>query len=177
MWKHHGRRQNDERLDLGTLGHLKRAAKLLSPTKRKRLRLDLHGMSYAFHCAELGTRDLSIPQHREALEAWDGLDQKLHLLCAELRNVEEEPGHVAARPRQRFDPPRSHGIGLEINSNNGDRLRCLYGRANVVRISGKQDIDPRREQLIDEDRYAFETSFAETVIDHDVLAEHIIQLS
>jgi hypothetical protein len=99
MYKHHRRRQNDERLGLGMLGLLKRAAKFLSPTKRKRLRLDLRGMSHALHRAELGTRDLSIPHDGESLEAWDGLDQELHLLCSELWHVKEEAGHVAARPR------------------------------------------------------------------------------
>jgi hypothetical protein len=46
-----------------------------------------------------------------------------------------------------------------------------------VGIRGKQDIDPCREQLIDEDWYAFDVSFGETVIDHDVLSEHVTQLS
>src|SRR5215813_2648436 len=173
MRKNYRRRQNDERLGLTPLRHLECAAKLLSPTKRKRFRLDLHGMSHAFHRAELKTRDLSIPHDRYALEPGNGLDQKLYLLRTELRNVEEQAGHVAARLRQRFDPTGSDGIGLQINSDNGNRGRCPYGRTKDVRLRGKQDIDPRREQLIDEDRYAFETLFGETVLDDHVLSEHI----
>src|SRR5262245_31660933 len=113
MYKDQGGRQNDERLGLSMLGDLKCAPKLLSATKRKRFGFDLRGMRRAFHRAELRTRDLSIPHDRESLIAWDGLDQKLYLLGAELRNVEEEAGDVPAWPRQRFDPAGPNGIGLE----------------------------------------------------------------
>jgi len=98
------------------------------------------------------------------------------LLRTQLGYVEEETGDISAGPRQRLDPARSDGIGLQIYPD--DRHRCLGldGGTNRVRIGGEQDIDPGLEKLADQGLDALEVAFSEPVLDHDILAEHIPQL-
>src|SRR5262249_10644391 len=122
-------------------------------------------VSHAFRGVELRAGDLSIPDDGDALETWNRLYQKLYLLRAELGNVEEETGHVAARPCQSLDPAGPDGIGLKINPDDRHSRLCLHRGTNRVRISGEQHIDPGLEQLIDERREAFEMPLRETVVD------------
>src|SRR5262245_55555595 len=96
---------------------------VISAPECDRFGLDLCGMRHALRGFELGIRDFRVPHDRESLQAGDRLAQELDLLRTQLGYVEEETGDISAGPRQRLDPARSDGIGLQIYPD--DRHRCL----------------------------------------------------
>jgi hypothetical protein len=111
------------------------------------------------------------------LESRHCLGQELDLLTAQLRDIEEEAGEVAARLCHVLDPARLHRIGLEIDPYDRDRAGGVSRCAEGLRTRGVEHVDLESQQLVDERREPLEPPLGESVLHDDVLADCVAQLT
>jgi hypothetical protein len=118
-----------------------------------------------------------IPQDSDPLESRQCLGQELDLLAAQLRDIEEEAGEVAARLGQVLDPTCLNRIGLKVDPYDRDRSCGVSRCAEGLRTRGVEHVDLESQQLVDERREPIEPLLAESVLHDDVSADCIAQLS
>jgi hypothetical protein len=97
---------------------------------------------------ELRSVEDGISQHGHARQRRDHLTHQLELLATEVGQIEEHAGDVAARPGQVLDESHGHGIGLEVDGNDGDHAGGLPRGGEGARAPRHQDVDGHAHEFL-----------------------------
>ena len=117
-----------------------------------------------------------IPENSDALESGDHFLEQLQPFAGQLWEIDEDPREVAAWSGKADDEAAGHGIRLEIESNDRDRLRRIRGRPDRRRTDRDDHVDLETDRL---GRILVEpilVTAGESVLDEYVLARNVAEL-
>src|SRR6516162_2270680 len=127
------------------VGYTTRLENLHTDAKLLRCRLDRLELQW--------TRG-GIPQHADAGQRRNGLDEQLQALCAEIGKIQEHTSDVTARARKASDKAAGYRITLQVDRNHWNARRRTGCRLDSGRGCRHDDVNSIADQLRRECRQA-----------------------
>src|SRR5215831_17601299 len=84
-------------------------------TRLENLHTDAKSLRRRLDRLELQWTRGGIPQHADTGQRWNGLDEQLQTLCAEIGEIQEHAGDIAAGTRKTRDHAAGNRIGFQID--------------------------------------------------------------